>query len=184
MKSVTMDNGVVLELLDEALLFDGNLLGDLQRRFSEQMVFPMLVHYWPGCKYLNLLRVQGPFEIGDISHHGFIQNPHDSKYNKEKRLFSRLILPIFTQVSFTPQEIYKQREQYMKDCNPLPNQPNVYFNISGETLAEETGIAQNGYTTIKSEGGKELSAILTGEDCRRQLEVWGIADVEAIRSML
>ncbi len=177
MKTIEMGSGVVLEVIDEAILFDGNSLSDFARRFPNDQVLPILVYYGSVCKYFNMLRVRTPFEFADRNHNGYHHDIYDPKANEQMQLLARVTCPDFIQIAFSPKDWERVKGQI-----PLAKHPDVLVSVWGPHSLEEAHLAIASYTILGRSTGYRR-ALIVGQDCKKQLQEWGIAENKLLQDI-
>jgi hypothetical protein len=175
-----MDHGVMLELIEEAVEFNGDTLGPLGNMKFNQDFLPTLLHYGFHCKYLNLLMLHPPFELVGKDHPGFKKNSFHKPDENERHLVAKTAYNKLILIGFAEKDGYLYSEDHIQ----LDNQSNVYASLHEIEPIGSYCSYSNRYVTIGSSEGKHKSYLITGKDCLKQLMEWGLINEKTIFDFL
>ena len=185
MKEILMDNGLKLQMIEEAILFNYKDIEKLQKQFNSEEVQPILVHRGYACKYLTLYQVKLSFLVIDNSHPGF-QEKKQTEEDKLPQLVTKLVSPKSTQICIISEEAYKLNNLSDKFYHKLPEQEEIYISVY-ENNSENHSESKEGYLRLKNYNKEpilSLATIVVGENCRQQLREWNIHEHELIKPFL
>jgi len=166
MKAVILPRRTRTNLVDSAILVKPESLSEVIAQFPKQGPIPILDGE-SGHDYFTLMRVQCPPELTTAEHPVYDpRNNSELVYNKTGPiLFAKLAIQ--GQVQISRADIPERKWQ----AYPIPNPSDA----SGRNIA--------GYRLLASVHTPPFYLIL-GDDCRKQLEIWGITEFDGLTRRL
>ena len=187
MAFVFLDNGVKLEFIDEAEVFDPIQVEEVASRLTQEGIFSLLHHPGFACKYLELYHVRGPVKLVGPGH------PTHPGENETLRLVANLVDPRRVQIGINCQKVYDVNVGHLGEdyFHKIPNQEGVYLTCNpglvGDHMLTSSHVClgwQSKKVINPYNNERDLRAIITGDAVCKQLETWGIKDREEFRGFL